>query len=223
MTVDDEQATTFSRSGGGLGAGGCCDGRGLGFTLRAHSATLVGMTDNFMPSPEHASSVSADGLPDGRTPIPGAAQRRELLLAHGVPEDLHWLMGPYGVSPLVQKMGIILDQLTVERLTARAPVGGNEQNTGLFHGGAHMVLAETLGSIASILHVRLGLGKDHAVVGTELGATHHRAATQGHVLAECTPLKLGKTLTSHEIVMRDEQGNRLSTARMTNMILAPRT
>ena len=181
------------------------------------------MTDNFMRSPEHARSSSADELPEDRTPIPDAAERHQLLLDHGVPEDLHWLMGPYGVSPLVRRMGIVLDELTVERLTARAPVGGNEQNAGIFHGGAHMVLAETLGSIGAMLHVRLGLGKDYPVVGTELGATHHRSATQGHVLAECMPLTLGKTLTSHEIVMRDEQGRRLSTARMTNMILAPRS
>ena len=60
------------------------------------------------------------------------------------------------------------------------------------------------------------------VVGTELGATHHRSATQGQVWATCTPINLGRQLAVHKIVMQDDDGRRLSTARMTNMILPPR-
>lgn len=154
--------------------------------------------------------------------IPDDVERRRLLLAAGVPEELHEYMGPHGVAPLGQRMGLNFLEMAPERVVASMPVAGNEQNMGLFHGGAHMVLAETTGSLAAILHVRLTLQQPNAVVGTELGATHHRAVTGGTVTATCTPINLGRTLTSHEIVMQDEQGRRLSTARMTNMILAPR-
>ncbi|WP_460689051.1 hotdog fold thioesterase [Nesterenkonia suensis] len=161
-------------------------------------------------------------LPPAADRVPDDAERTALLQAAGVPEHLHPLMGPHGVAPLGQKMGLRFEEMTPERVVATLPVAGNEQNMGLLHGGAHMVLAETLGSLAAILHVRLTLDLPHAVVGTELGATHHRAVTDGLVTGTCTPITLGRTLTSHEIVMRDEQGRRLSTARMTNMILAPR-
>ncbi|MDZ5078038.1 hotdog fold thioesterase [Nesterenkonia sp. HG001] len=154
--------------------------------------------------------------------IPDEAERTARLRAAGVPEELHGMMGPHGVAPLGQKMGLRFEEMAPERLVATLPVAGNEQNMGLFHGGAHMVLAETLGSLAAILHVRLTLELVHPVVGIELGATHHRAVTDGVVTGTCTPINLGRTLTSHEIVMRDEQGRRLSTARMTNMILTPR-
>lgn len=142
--------------------------------------------------------------------------------AAGVPEQLFDHMGPHGVSPLVRSMGMRFVEMSPERMVATLPVAGNEQNMGLLHGGAHMVLAETLGSIAAILHVRLSLGRQNPVVGTELNATHHRAATEGLVTAVCTPITRGRTLTSHEIVMRDESDRRLSTARMTNMILPER-
>lgn len=132
-------------------------------------------------------------------------------------------MGPHGAAPLPLKLGIRFVEMTPDRMVATMPVAGNEQNVGLLHGGAHFVLAETLGSLAAVLHVRLNLGLDrHTVVGTELGATHHRGVRQGIVTGTCTPLNLGRQLTSHEIVMTDEEGRRLSTARMTNMILPPR-
>lgn len=137
----------------------------------------------------------------------------------GIPEDLFDLMGPHGVAPLNRKLGVRVLEMSAERLLARMPVGGNEQNLGLLHGGAHFVLAESLGSLAAILHVRQNLGEEHDAVGTELNATHHRSVTEGWVTATCTPISLGRRLTSHEIVMRDEAGRRLSTARMTNMIL----
>ncbi len=55
------------------------------------------------------------------------------------------------------------------------PVKGNTQPYGLLHGGASVVLAETLGSAGSALHAGLG----RVAVGIEVNATHHRAATDG--------------------------------------------
>ncbi|MGD6978766.1 MULTISPECIES: hotdog fold thioesterase [Citricoccus] len=151
----------------------------------------------------------------GVTPDPSPEELRRLMLDSGIPEEIHGRLGRLGISPLTAKMGIVFQEMTVERMVATMPVAGNEQNAGLLHGGAHLVLAETLGSIAAVLHA----GKP--VVGIEIGATHHRGIQRGTVTGTCTPIHLGGTLTTHEIVMTDEQGRRLSTARITNMILDP--
>lgn len=156
------------------------------------------------------------------TPIPSEEERRERMAAAGVPEEYWELTGPHGVTPMAAKLGMKYLEMHPDKIVATFPVAGNEQNMGMLHGGAHLAVAETLGSVATILHVRKNLGMKHPVVGTELGATHHRGAVEGLVTATCTPLNLGRQLASHEIVMRDEQDRRLSTARMTNMILAPR-
>lgn len=156
----------------------------------------------------------------GVTPTNTDEERAARLRAANVPEEWWPHMGKYGVSPLASKMGIRYGVISVELLSATMPVAGNEQNVGILHGGAHLVLAETLGSVATVLYART-LNDDSitSVVGTEIGASHSRAGISGIVTAECRPIRLGRTMASHEIIMTDDQGRRLSTARMTNMIL----
>lgn len=120
---------------------------------------------------------------------------------------------------LARKMGIKLLELGAERSVARMPVEGNRQVVGLLHGGAHVVLAESLGSMASAIHA----GSDKIAVGIEINATHSRSVTEGVVEATCEALVLGRTLATHQITIRDEAGNRLSTVRMTNYIRDART
>lgn len=115
---------------------------------------------------------------------------------------------------LARKMGIELLELGAERSVARMPVEGNRQVVGLLHGGAHVVLAESLGSMSSAIHA----GPDKIAVGIEINATHSRSTTEGFVEATCEALVLGRTLATHQITIRDEAGNRLSTVRMTNYI-----
>ena len=115
---------------------------------------------------------------------------------------------------LARKMGIELLELGAERSVARMPVEGNRQVVGLLHGGAHVVLAESLGSMSSAIHA----GPDKIAVGIEINATHSRSVTEGYVEATCEALVLGRTLATHKITIRDEAGNRLSTVRMTNYI-----
>ena len=115
---------------------------------------------------------------------------------------------------LARKMGIELLELGAERSVARMPVEGNRQVVGLLHGGAHVVLAESLGSMASAIHA----GPDKIAVGIEINATHSRSVTEGYVEATCEALVLGRTLATHQITVRDEAGNRLSTVRITNYI-----
>jgi uncharacterized protein (TIGR00369 family) len=55
-------------------------------------------------------------------------------------------------------------------------------------------------------------------VGIEINASHSRSITDGVVTATCEALVLGRTLATHQITMRDEEGKLLSTVRMTNFI-----
>lgn len=119
-----------------------------------------------------------------------------------------------GGGALAQKMGFQFLELSAERSVATMPVEGNTQVIGLLHGGAHVVLAESLGSVSSAIHA----GPGRYAVGIEINATHSRSITEGVVTGTCTALVLGRTLCTHEIVMTDEQGRRLSTVRMTNML-----
>ena len=119
-----------------------------------------------------------------------------------------------GGGALAVKMGIDFVELSAEHSIATMPVDGNTQVVGLLHGGAHVVLGESLGSVSSAIHA----GAGRYAVGIEINATHSRSVTSGLVTATCTALSLGRTLATHEIVIRDEQGRRLSTVRMTNML-----
>ena len=121
---------------------------------------------------------------------------------------------PDGNGRLNDKLGIVLTEVGPDRLVATMPVVGNTQPYGLLHGGASVVLAETLGSIGAALHA--GPGK--AVVGLDINATHHRAARSGTVTGTAIPLSLGRTLVSYEVVVTDEAGRRLCTSRITCLI-----
>jgi 1,4-dihydroxy-2-naphthoyl-CoA hydrolase len=119
-----------------------------------------------------------------------------------------------GGGDLVQKMGIEFLELSAEYSVATMPVAGNTQVVGILHGGAHVVLGESLGSLSSAIHG--GPGK--VAVGIEINATHSRSIGEGLVTGTCRALVLGRTLCTHEIVMTDEEGRRLSTVRMTNYL-----
>ncbi len=115
---------------------------------------------------------------------------------------------------LARKMGIELVKLTAEESIATMPVEGNRQVVGLLHGGAHVVLGESLGSLSSAIHA----GPGRYAVGIEINASHSRSVTEGTVTATCRAVSLGRTLATHEIVITDSEGRRLSTVRMTNLL-----
>jgi uncharacterized protein (TIGR00369 family) len=115
---------------------------------------------------------------------------------------------------LTVKMGVEYLELSAQHSVARMPVEGNRQVVGILHGGAHVVLGESLGSISSAIHA----GPGRVAMGIEINATHSRSISEGWVTATCDALVLGRTLATHEIVIRDDQGRRLSTVRMTNIL-----
>ena len=119
-----------------------------------------------------------------------------------------------GMGALAAKMGIEMVEFTVDRAVATMPVEGNTQPADLLHGGAYVVLGESLGSMAA----NLWAGEGRLAVGIEINATHTRSATSGFVTGVCTPIHLGRTLTTHEIAVTDDRGRRCSTIRITNLI-----
>jgi uncharacterized protein (TIGR00369 family) len=112
---------------------------------------------------------------------------------------------------LLDRMGIELLEASADRIVATMPVEGNVQPFGLLHGGASCVLAETLGSVGATLHAQ----PERAAVGIDINATHHRAVSSGTVTGVGTPIHLGRTVACYEIVVSDEQGRRVCTARIT--------
>ena len=123
-----------------------------------------------------------------------------------------------GSGALDQKMGIKILEAEPGRIVGTMPVEANTQPMGLLHGGANVVLAESLGSIGTSLHA----GPNRKIVGVDINATHHKSATTGLVTGIATAISLGKTLCSWEIVITNEAGERTCTARITCLILAER-
>lgn len=113
------------------------------------------------------------------------------------------------------KMGITVLEQSPQRVVGTMPVEGNTQSFGLLHGGASMVLGEALGSWAAAIHAStLGM----TCVGLDISGTHHRTLRSGTITGVATAISLGRTVTSHEVVISDEDGARLCTVRITNLL-----
>ena len=124
-----------------------------------------------------------------------------------------------GAGALDKKMGIEILEASPERLVGRMPVEGNTQPIGILHGGANVVLAESLGSIGTQLHA----GINRRIVGVDINATHHKSTSNGFVTAVATAITLGKTLCCYNVEITNDKGERTCTARITCLILAERT
>jgi uncharacterized protein (TIGR00369 family) len=122
-------------------------------------------------------------------------------------------------TELSERMGITIVEASPERVVGTMPVEGNTQPFGLLHGGASCVLAESLGSIGATLHAQERFGG--IAVGLEISATHHRSARSGIVTGVATAIHRGGTVATYEIVLTDESGQRVCTARLTCALRRP--
>lgn len=109
---------------------------------------------------------------------------------------------------------MVVEECSPQRVVITMPVEGNTQPLGLLHGGANAVLVETAGSIGASMHA----GPGRAVVGLDVSCTHHRAVSSGRVTAVAEPLSLGRTVTSYEVRITDDEGRACSTGRLTCLI-----
>lgn len=129
-------------------------------------------------------------------------------------EDEQRQLVEMNAGTLLERMEIEILEVSADRVVGRMPVAGNTQPYGLLHGGASVVLAESLGSIGSATHA----GPQRAAVGLDINATHHRAAREGYVTGVATAISLGRTLACYEVVITDEQDRRTCTARITCLL-----
>ncbi|MBO1335414.1 PaaI family thioesterase [Streptomyces sp. VRA16 Mangrove soil] len=120
----------------------------------------------------------------------------------------------FSAGHLGTRMGIEIKEASADRVVGTMPVEGNTQPYGLLHGGASAVLAETLGSVGSMLHG--GIRK--VAVGVDLNCTHHTSARSGLVTGVATPVHRGRTTATYEVVITDEQDRRVCTARLTCLL-----
>ncbi|WP_375447033.1 hotdog fold thioesterase [uncultured Fibrella sp.] len=119
---------------------------------------------------------------------------------------------------IVGHLGIEFLEATDEHVTARMPVDERtHQPFGILHGGASVVLAESLGSVASFL--RLSDPTTQRAVGLEINANHIRSATSGWVYGKCTPIHLGRTTHVWDIRITDEQERLVCISRLTIAII----
>lgn len=126
--------------------------------------------------------------------------------------------GARTAGTLLERMGIEVLEVSAARAVGTMPVAGNTQPYGLLHGGATVVLAETLGSMAAAAHA----GEGRLAVGIEVSATHHRSVRTGIVTGTATALHLGRTTASYEIVVEDSTSRRVATARLTCLLIDAR-
>ena len=125
--------------------------------------------------------------------------------------DVDEFLSHFPVGDLNEKMGIELVDVSPERIVGTMPVKGNTQPYGLLHGGASVVLAESLGSVGSAMHAY----PERIAVGVDINATHHRAAREGIVTGVATAIHLGRTSACYEVVITDEADRRVCTARIS--------
>ncbi|WP_241611414.1 hotdog fold thioesterase [Rosenbergiella epipactidis] len=121
-----------------------------------------------------------------------------------------------GKNCLIEHLGIVFTALHPTHLEAEMPVDARTcQPFGLLHGGASVVLAESMGSMAGWLTCHEGQN----VVGIEVNASHHRAVASGKVTAVCQPLHLGGQIQVWQIEIKNLRGKLCCSARLTVTVL----
>lgn len=123
---------------------------------------------------------------------------------------------------LLERCGMEIVDIGARGGTMTMPVAGNTQPAGLLHGGATIALAESVASLAAVLHAREVHGEGAQAVGTSVSALHHRSARDGIVTATCTVRHAGRQVASYLVDVHDEQGTLLSTITISTALLPPR-
>ncbi len=119
---------------------------------------------------------------------------------------------------IVKHLGIEFTEAGEGYLVARMPVDGRtHQPFGILHGGASVVLAESLGSVASFL--MLDNPMTQRAVGVEVNANHIRSVRDGWVYGRCTPIHVGRSTHVWDIRITDEQDRVVCVSRLTIAII----
>ncbi len=121
-------------------------------------------------------------------------------------------------NTMVTHLGIDITEIGPDYIRSRMPVDHRtRQPYGMLHGGASVVLSESIGSMATALTLEDFI--KWSVVGVEISASHLKSAHNGYVYGYTRPIKLGKTLQVWETEITDESGNKICHSKLTTMIL----
>jgi len=119
-------------------------------------------------------------------------------------------------NTVIALLGIQYTQIGDDFLQATMPVDSRtHQPFGLLHGGASVVLAETLGSVAG----NLTLSKKKVCVGLEVNANHLRSVKTGTVTGTATAIRLGRTVQVWQIEIHNEKQQLICTSRLTLAVI----
>ncbi len=126
------------------------------------------------------------------------------------------LLNARSAGTLMETLGIVFTELGEGYLRATMPVDARtHQPYGILHGGASVVLGETLGSSGGALMA----GRDAAVVGLEINANHLRAIRKGTVTGTTRPIHLGRSTQVWEYRIADEEDRPVCIGRITLAVL----
>jgi 1,4-dihydroxy-2-naphthoyl-CoA hydrolase len=132
------------------------------------------------------------------------------------PIDLNFI-NEISKNTLSDHIGIEIIEVGEDFIKATMPVDHRTmQPMGLLHGGASVVLSESLGSIASILAA--GSFGEYSAVGVEINANHLKSAKSGLVTGICKPIKIGNSIHVWNTEIFNENGDLLCTSRLTTMV-----
>jgi 1,4-dihydroxy-2-naphthoyl-CoA hydrolase len=122
-----------------------------------------------------------------------------------------------GAQTLAANLGIEFTEVGVDFMCARMPVDSRTiQPFGLLHGGASIVLAETMGSVASTALIDLST---LAAVGLDINGNHLRTVREGFVSGTVRPIHIGRRTHVWEIRIEDDEGRLINVSRLTMMII----
>lgn len=119
---------------------------------------------------------------------------------------------------LVEHLGIEMTEIGEDYVKAKMPVDNRtRQPLGLLHGGAHVVLAESLGSMAA--NLCLDISKEYAL-GLDINSNHIKSVRDGFVIGVAKPIHIGGKTQIWEIKIYDEKENLLNISRLTMIVLS---
>ena len=120
-------------------------------------------------------------------------------------------------NTLVSHLGIVFVAVTEDTLTATMPVNARtQQPLGMLHGGASVVLAESLGSQAANLAVEPG----RYCVGLEISASHIKSVRSGLVTGRARPMHLGQSTQVWDITIKNDERQIVCVSRLTLAVLS---
>ncbi|MEO7051536.1 MAG: hotdog fold thioesterase [Rhodanobacter sp.] len=126
----------------------------------------------------------------------------------------------WSAGTMMETLGIRVTAIGDDWLQGTMPVDHRtHQPYGLLHGGASVVLAETLGSTAAMLTVD---PSKERVVGLDINANHIRGVRSGSVTGTAKMLHLGRTTQVWEIRIENEEGALVCISRITMAVVAAR-